>query len=139
MPQDVWIGRIFLKDEGGYEIILRALEHYVRRLKSIDRSPELRNTPMFVQIVQQEAAKTCPRVEQLMEKIKNALQNPQLLDRIQEDIPLIEKALECYMSDIQKHQNNTDEFYANVLSGNKFALIDLQNISTALEKLKQFC
>lgn len=137
MPQNVWTGGIFLKDEGGYEIVLRALAHYRRRLRTIDKSPEISSTPMFVQIVKQEASKAGPATEQLIEKIKNALQNSEFLDRLQEDIPLIEKALECYSADIKKAHNNID-FYVEMLSGNEFASSDFSNIRTALEKLKQF-
>ncbi len=28
MSEKVWIGAIYLKDEGGYEIILKSLNHY---------------------------------------------------------------------------------------------------------------
>ncbi len=28
MSEKSWIGGIYLKDEGGYEIILRSLDHY---------------------------------------------------------------------------------------------------------------
>ena len=29
----VWMGGIFLKDEGGYEIVLKSLTHYKKRLQ----------------------------------------------------------------------------------------------------------
>lgn len=138
MPQDVWTGGIFLKEEGGYEIVLRALEHYIRRLKSIDKSPELRDAPMFVQIVRQEASKAGPAAERLIEKIKNALQDAQSIGSLRDDIPLIERALECYSADIQKSQSGEDKFYAQILAGNGFALIDFPNINTAIKRLKQF-
>ena len=38
----VWLGGIFLKNEGGYEIVLRSLAHYKKRLRSIGESPELK-------------------------------------------------------------------------------------------------
>ena len=34
----VWIGGIFLKDEGGYEIVSRSLAHYKKRLRTINES-----------------------------------------------------------------------------------------------------
>jgi hypothetical protein len=98
----VWLGGIYLKEEGGYEVVLRALTHYRKRLKSIGRSPELRNAAMFAQIVQQEAMKTGPLIDPTIDKIKKALESPEVLNKLQADIPLFEKALSCYYSDIQK-------------------------------------
>ncbi len=33
---------VYLKDEGGYEIVLKSLNHYKKRLRTIGNSPELR-------------------------------------------------------------------------------------------------
>ena len=134
----IWLGGIYLKEEGGYEIILRALNHYKKRLKSIGQSPELKNAPMFAQIVLQEANKTGPMIDPSISKIKNALQNPETLNDLQADIVLYEKALNCYQSDIQKAQNETERFYLELLSGNYVAMTDYANIKTALEKINRF-
>ncbi|TBR12018.1 MAG: hypothetical protein EPO62_00795 [Candidatus Nitrosotenuis sp.] len=133
----VWIGGIYLKDEGGYEIILRSLNHYKKRLKSIGRSPELTNAPMFAQIVLQEANKTGPMIDPAISKINNALGRPETIVDLQADVPLYERALMCYHSDIQKAQNGTDEFYSKLISDNAMAVTDYPNIATALEKIKQ--
>ena len=137
MPQ-VWIGGIYLKEEGGYEIILRALHHYRKRLKSIGRSPELTNAPMFAQIVLQEANKTGPLIDSAISKIKNALAHPETLSDLQADISLYERALVCYRSDIQKAANGTEKFYLELISDNNAAMTDHTNIKTALDKIKQF-
>ncbi len=42
MSEKIWIGGIYLKDEGGYEIVLKSLQHYKKRLRSIEDSPELK-------------------------------------------------------------------------------------------------
>ena len=34
MSEKLWIGGIYLKEEGGYQIILRSLNHYKKRLQS---------------------------------------------------------------------------------------------------------
>ena len=39
MDGQTWIGSIFIKDEGGFEIIMRALNHYNRRLHHISEDP----------------------------------------------------------------------------------------------------
>jgi hypothetical protein len=88
-------------------------------------------------IVRQEASKEGPATEQLIEKIKNALHNSQLIDKVQEDISLIEKALVCYGVDIQKLHDGMDSFYAEMLSDNKFTASDFPKIST-IKKLRQF-
>lgn len=134
----IWLGRIYLKEEGGYEIILRALSHYRKRLKSIGRSPELKDAPMFAQIVIQEASKTGPLIDPAISKLKNALANPETLNDLQSDIPLYEKALICYQSDIKKAQNESEKFYLELLSGNPAAITDYANITMTLEKINQF-
>jgi len=35
MSEKIWIGGIYLKDEGGYEIVLKSLQHYKKRLRSM--------------------------------------------------------------------------------------------------------
>lgn len=132
----VWLGRIYLKEEGGYEIILRALGHYRKRLKSIGKSPELKDAPMFATIVISEASKIGPQIDPAISKIKNALEHPETLSELQADVPLYEKALNCYESDIKRAQN--EEFYSNLLSGNDYVSTDYYNIKTALEKISQF-
>ena len=43
MSEKIWIGAIYLIDEGGYEIILKSLRHYKNRLKTMGSSPEIKN------------------------------------------------------------------------------------------------
>jgi hypothetical protein len=138
LSQKVWLGGIYLKEEGGYEIVLHALTHYRKRLKSIGRSPELRDAAMFAQIVQQEAMKTGPSIDPAIDKIKKALENPRVLNELQADIPLFEKALNCYYSDIQKAKTNSDKFYSELIPDINAAMSDLAKIKTALTRLSQF-
>jgi hypothetical protein len=138
MSQKVWLGRIYLKEEGGYEVVLRALNHYKKRLRMIGRSPELKDAAMFAQIVQQEAMKTGPLIDKAINKIKNGLENPDALNDLQSDIPLFEKALNCYQSDIQKAKNNSDKFYLELISDTQTATADLEKIKIALSKVSEF-
>lgn len=137
MSQRIWLGGIYLKDEGGYEIVLRSLDHYKKRLKTIDQSPELKGAPMFVQIVQQEAAKSRDTVDQVVNRVKNGLEDSEILGQLQQDIPLVEKALNCYHSDIKKAEGG-DKFYSSIIQDMKRAASDLPNIKQALEKINQF-
>jgi len=62
MPEKIWIGAIYLKDEGGYEIVLKSLKHYKNRLKTLGNSPELKDAgAMFGPVLYQQAMKTIPK------------------------------------------------------------------------------
>ena len=51
MSDKIWLGAIYLKEEGGYEIILRSLVHYKKRLMTIGKSPEIKDSAgMFGEI-----------------------------------------------------------------------------------------
>ena len=66
----VWIGGIFLKDEGGYEIVLRSLAHYKKRLRTISESPELKEAAaMFAPILVSQAQKRYPMVIEAQKKL----------------------------------------------------------------------
>ena len=52
MADKVWLGGIFLKDEGGYEIMLKSFAHYKKRLQTIGNSPELKEAAaMFAPVL----------------------------------------------------------------------------------------
>ena len=133
----VWLGGIYLKEEGGYELVLRALHHYKKRLRNIRKSPEIKDAPMFAQIIEQEAMKSYKQAESIIAKINDGLQNPESLKAIEPDISIIEKALTCYQSDISKI--TSDEFYSELITDKNSAQQDLGKIKPALEKLTSYC
>ncbi len=136
MSQKIWLGGIYLKEEGGYELVLRVLHHYKKRLRNIRKSPEIKDAPMFAQIIEQEAMKAYPLVGGLITKLSDGLQNPEILKSLESDIPLFEKALNCYQSDIQK--TDSDSFYSELIPDKNLALSDYNIIKSALEKIAQF-
>lgn len=136
MSQKIWLGGIYLKEEGGYELVLRSLHHYKKRLRNIRKSPEIKDAPMFAQIIEQEAMKAYPLVGRLITKIGDGLQNPEILKSLESDVPLFEKALNCYQSDIQKA--DTDSFYSELIPDKNVANSDHGIIKSALEKIAQF-
>lgn len=138
MSDKVWLGRIYIREEGGYEIVLRALTHYRKCLRNISSSPQLKDAPMFAQILQREAMKTVLAIDAVIEKIQLGLREPASFDELQNDIHFIEKALDCYQSDIQKAQQG-DTFYTKALEGNDFANTDFELIKNAMQRIKQFC
>lgn len=138
MSQRVWLGGIYLKEEGGYEIVLRSLHHYKKRLRVIDKSPELQGAPMFVQIVQHEAMKSHSLVTKTIDKIHHTLHDAKALLEMESDVPVIEKALNCYFSDIEKVNGGGAQFYSDLIEGNNYAQSDYALIKPAILKLNEY-
>lgn len=136
--QKTWIGSIYLKNEGGYELILRALNHYKKRIRTIESSPEIADAPMFKQIVLQEAMKTYPKINELIKKIPKALENQLLLVDLQNDVDLIAKSLISYEADIKKALDSKNKYYLDLVKNPQNLSGDLKEITKAIEKIKQF-
>jgi septation ring formation regulator EzrA len=139
MSKKIWIGAIYLKDEGGYEIILKSLRHYKNRLKTIDNSPELKNAAtMFASVLNQQAMKTIPKIDEMIQKIQDSLGNVQSYDKLKEDVPFLEKALSCYEADIHKAEDTGHEYFVKLVGDMLEARNDLETIKTALDKIKRY-
>ncbi|QLH10974.1 hypothetical protein [Nitrosarchaeum sp. AC2] len=139
MSEKIWLGAIYLKDEGGYEIILRSLNHYKKRLKTLGRSPELKDSSaMFGSLLQQEAMKTIPKIDEMTKKIKDALSDDITLNSLSEDRSFLVKALSCYESDINKAQNTGHEYFLKLVGDLPFVKKDLDLVKNALDKINQF-
>ena len=135
----VWMGGIFLKDEGGYEIVLRSLAHYKKRLRSIGESPELKEAAaMFAPILESQAQKRYPMVIGAMKKIEQMLQGTISVQSLEEDLDTLEKALECRQSDIVKAQDTGREYFMKLLGDLQEAQKDSEPIKNALVKIKQY-
>ena len=130
---------IYLKDEGGYEIVLKSLSHYKKRLRTIGNSPELKDSSaMFGSILQQEAMKTIPKIDEMIKKIQDCLSDNNLLDSLSEDAPFLLKALLCYESDIKKAQDTGHEYFLKLVGDLPLVKNDLEIIKNASDKIKQF-
>ncbi len=139
MTEKVWVGAIYLKEEGGYEIILKSLRHYKNRLKTISNSPELKvGAGMFAPILNQQAMKTVPKINEVIQKIQNSLGDIQSVNKISEDVPFLEKALSCYETDIHKAEDTEQEYFVKLVGNMTVAKTDLKNIKIALDKIKQY-
>jgi len=139
MSEKTWIGAIYLKDEGGYEIVLKSLTHYKKRLRSIENSPELKEAAaMFAPILIQQAMKTHPKVIELIQKIQTNIDDIQKVNNLKEDIPLFEKSLLCYESDINKARDTGHEYFLKLIENVEEASKDLETIKIALDKIKEF-
>jgi len=139
MSEKAWMGAIYLKDEGGYEIILKSLRHYKKRLKTIGNSPELREAAaMFAPILNQQAMKTVPKINEMIQKIQDSLEDIQLISKLSEDVSFFEKALSCYEADIHKAEDTEHDYFLKLIGNMEEAKNDLETIKIALNKIKQY-
>ena len=139
MSEKIWIGVIYLKEEGGYEIILKSLRHYKNRLKTIGKSPELKDAAgMFGSILNQQAMKTIPKIDEVIQKIQDDLGDIQLVSKLSNDVPFLEKALACYEADIHKAEDTGQEYFVKLVGDMLKAREDLKTIKIALDKIKQY-
>ena len=139
MSDKIWLGAVYLKDEGGYEIVLKSLDHYKKRLKSLGSSPELKDSSaMFGSLLQQEAMKTIPKIDEVIKKIQEGLSDTTLLYSLSEDRSFLAKALACYEADINKAQDTGHEYFLKLVGNLPLVKNDLEIIKNALDKINQF-
>ena len=139
MSDKIWLGAVYLKDEGGYEIVLKSLDHYKKRLKSLGSSPELKDSSaMFGSLLQQEAMKTIPKIDEVIKKIQDGLSDTALLYSLSEDRSFLAKALACYEADIKKAQDTGHEYFLKLVGNLPLVKNDLEIIKNALDKINQF-
>lgn len=139
MSEKIWLGGIYLKEEGGYEIVLRSLAHYKKRLMTVDKSPEIKDSAaMFGGVLKQAAMKTIPKIDEITQKIQNSLSEPQPITTLNENIAFLEKALTSYETDITKAQDTGHEYYLNLIGDLPTVKNDLELIKIAKSKIRQF-
>ena len=139
MSEKLWLGGIYLKDEGGYEIILKSLTHYEKRLKTIHLSPELKEAAaMFAPVLQSQARKRVPTINEAKEKIEKILLDTIPIQSLEQDLEILTKALECYKSDIEKAEDTGVEYFVKLLGDVHKARNDMDSIENALIKIKQY-
>ncbi len=137
MSEKNWVGGVFIQN-GGYEIILKSLNHYKKRLRNIAKSPELKDSgAMFGSILEQEAMKTYPKVEEAIIRLEDCLSEKQPIESLREDLRFFEKSLTCYESDIQKAQNTGHEYYVKLVGDLAKTKDDLPLIKEAKSKIFQ--
>ena len=139
MSEKIWLGGIYLKEEGGYEIMLRSLNHYKKRLMTVDKSPEIKDSAaMFGGILKQAAMKTIPQIDEITQKIQASLSEPHPVTALNENIAFLEKALTSYETDITKAQDTGHEYYLNLIGDLPTVKNDLELIKIAKSKIRQF-
>ena len=67
-----------------------------------------------------------------------SLEDIQSVNKINQDIPFLEKALLCYESDIHKAEDTGHEYFVKLIGDMAKARDDLGTIKIALGKIKQY-
>ena len=87
LTESVWLGGIYIRNEGGHEIILKSLNHYKKRLQTLHKSPELQNSAaMFASVLNQQARKTVPEIDEALEKIYRVLRDVERPESLATDV-----------------------------------------------------
>ena len=137
MSARTWLGGIYLRKRG-HGIVLRALDHYRRRVANVGSDPQIRDVPSLRMLIVEEGKKPAEKVPLVIKIINAGLDNPKLIEQVEFEVALIEKALNCYKSDIEKIVNTMMERYTYLFDEPKNLQSDLPLIKEALVKIKQF-
>ncbi|MFQ5573385.1 MAG: hypothetical protein ACE5EJ_03950 [Nitrosopumilaceae archaeon] len=138
MSRRTWLGGIYLRG-GGYAIVIKALQHYQKRVQTIGNDPQLQETAMNLKmLVAEEGKKTAQKVGVVMNIINTGRNDPKMMNQIQFDVPLIEKALKCYQNDLEKIAENMEARYAELFDEPKNLQDDLPLIEQALKEINKF-
>lgn len=139
MSDKIWLGVIYLKEEGGYDIVIKSLNYYKKRLRTIENSPELKDSStMLGTLLIQEARKIIPKINEIIKKIQDRLIDIKSLYFLCEDLPLLIKALSCYQTDIKRAQDTQLEYFLNLIGDLELVKNDSEIIKNALSKINQF-
>ncbi len=102
-------------------------------------SPELKDAAaMFAPILYQQAMKTIPKIDEVIQKVQDNLGDIQSVNKLSEDVPFLEKALLCYEADIHKAQDTGHVYFVKLVGDMIVTKNDLETIKIALDKIKQF-
>ena len=139
MSEKIWLGGIYLKEEGGYKIILKSLTHYKKRLQTIHASPEVKQAAaMFAPVLQSQAKKRIPMIESTKENIEKFLLDSKSTESLEQNLEIMEKALECRKSDIEKAESTSEDYFIKLIKDVEESKKDLPNIDNALLKIKSY-
>ncbi|ARS64322.1 hypothetical protein NMSP_0701 [Candidatus Nitrosomarinus catalina] len=139
MSEKIWLGGIYLREEGGYKIILKSLIHYKKRLQTIHASPEVKQAAaMFAPVLQSQAKKRIPMIESTKENIEKFLLDPKSTESLEQNLEIMEKALECRKSDIEKAESTSEDYFIKLIKDVEESKKDIPDIDNALLKIKAY-
>ena len=93
---------------------------------------------MFASVLNQQARKIVPKISEVIEKIHTGLKDIRDMGALEEEKQLLEKALSCYESDINKAEDTGHEYFVKLVGDMEQGRHDLETIKTALKKIKHF-
>ena len=93
---------------------------------------------MFAPILNQQAMKTVPKIDEVIQKIQDNIGDIRSVSKLSQDVPFLEKALACYEADIHKAEDTGHEYYLKLVGDMVKARDDLEAIKIALDKIKQY-
>ena len=93
---------------------------------------------MFAPILVSQAQKRFPMVIEAQKKIEEMLHDSIPAQSLEQDLEILQKALECRQSDIEKAQDTGREYFMKLLGDLQEAQKDLEPIKNALVKIKQY-
>jgi len=133
-----WLGGIYLR-QGGYNIVLRALDYYKNKVDNVGSDPQMKETPITLRsLIVEEGKKTSKKIQVVTKIIQVGLNDPKLIQQIQFEIPIIQKALNSYKTDIEKIVKNMEERYSEIFDEPKNLQDDLPLIEQAIKEINKF-
>ena len=93
---------------------------------------------MFAPVLQSQAVKRIPIIDETKEKIKQYLLNSISTQTLEENLETIQKALECRKSDIEKAEDTGKEYFIKLVGNIQDAKKDNELIENALVKIKHY-
>ena len=139
MSEKIWLGGIYLREEGGYKIILKSLIHYKKRLQTIHASPEVKQAAaMFAPVLQSQAKKRIPMIESTKKNIEKFLLDSKSTESLEQNLEIMEKALECRKSDIEKAESTSEDYFIKLIKDVEESKKDIPDIDNALLKIKAY-
>ena len=120
-------------------LILKSLTHYKKRLQTIHASPEVKQAAaMFAPVLQSQAKKRIPMIESTKENIEKFLLDSTSIESLEQNLEIIEKALECRKSDIEKAISTSNEYFIKLLGDVQESKKDIEQINNALVRIKEY-
>ena len=139
MSGRAWLGGVYLKEEGGYAIVLKSLRHYKKRLKTIGSGPELKGAAaMFASVLGGQAAKTIPKIDEVTAMLERALTDPGAMAGLAREVSFLVKALECHDADICKARDTGHEYFVGLVGDLGAAGRDLAEVRGAIKRISEF-
>ena len=93
---------------------------------------------MFAPVLQGQAQKRLPMIDDTRKRIEQVLQDSIPVKSLEEDLEIMEKALECRKSDIEKAQDTGKEYFVKLIGDLQEAAKDLDSLQNALVKIKEY-